>query len=749
MAAPPELLSGCKSCQDIWRRFTDPTFKDAVSFGPPAAALSTPCPIHRPLVESFVKVLRSENTGIYRATAAMSIRKPGKEASPRLVESYSGGVFWDLLLARPDDKPDHPGTTRVLEPDWADLDMLKRWKDECLSSHGAKCESLIHVFPSRPAWLIDVERKCLVPGSAAEAAPYVALSYTYGEYVAPGIDAETLVALQQANALGLPETSSEYVPPMVQHAMGLTSVLGERYLWADLLCVPDGDPTLAKEEHLQQMGAVYANAVVTIIGADGDVEKGLPGLRGISGPRNLHQRVIPFGEENKLVVRRPQVYRFDGHLSTELPYYRRAWTFQERLLSPRKIYFHEKELHWECARHVLHEEQVQPAAEVKMEEPTDYPDMSAMLAGFPDLGALDAVVDRYNARDLRYDEDALPAISGLLTVLSRAFTGGFLYGIPEMFFERGLGWRHGPSLRTKVRRRSPSRRPDRQGRSFSSSVSDLPSWSWIGWQGRVTMGRDGEAARINNRSHEIEETVPITKWYTARSPDAGPSQRREINSTWFEDREKYKDFSKPLPPGWTRHEAPGLDHFGRPRPYPDGCADYVFRHDAMPAPTPETRQSDSWYYPFTVPEVGTPGTMPNQTPYLFCETTRVWLWGCQADRMNQVELYDSLGCEAGELYLPNRSDLGAFPRRGLGDGHDGQEERGLRVELVAIYKSRVCEFSLDQETRVIGAPVRRSERYTVLWVEWKEGVAYRLASGYVRAESWDKLEHEQVSLVLN
>ncbi|KAK8091850.1 hypothetical protein PG997_002211 [Apiospora hydei] len=699
MAAPPESLSGCKTCQGIWRRFTDLTFKDAVNFGPPAAALSTPCASHRPLVESFVKVFRSENRDIYRVTADMGIRRPGKEASPRLVESYSGGVFWDLLLARPEGKPDHPGTTRVLDPDWADLDMLKRWKDECLSSHGVKCENPINVSPLRPAWLVDLERKCLVPGSyAAEAAPYVTLSYTYGKYVAPGIDAETLVELQRANALGLPEITSKYVPPMVKHAMGLTSVLGERYLWVDLLCVPDGDPTLAKEEHLMQMGAVYANAVVTIIAADGDVEKGLPGLRNISGPRELCQRVIPFGEENKLVVRRPQVYRFDGHSSTDLPYYRRARTFQERLLSPRKVYFHEKELHWECACHVLHEEQVQPAAET-IEESTDYPDISTMLAGFPDLGALDAVVDRYNARDLRYDEDALPAISGLLTVLSCAFPGGFLYGIPEMFFERGLGWRHGPSLMTQVRRRSPSGRPNEEGQSPSMSMSDLPSWSWIGWQGRMTMGRDGEAARINHRSHEIEETVPITKWYAARSSDTDPSQRRAIKSTWFEDREKYKDFSEPLPPGWSRHEAPEFDHFGRPRLYPDGCAEYVFRHEAG--------HSESWYYPFPMPEAGTPGTMPEQTPYLFCETTRVWLWGCQADRMNQVKLYDSSGGEVGELYLPNRSDLGAFPRRGIDDGcRNEREEMGLRVELVAICKSRVYEYSLDQDKRAIGPQSR-------------------------------------------
>lgn len=84
----------------------------------------------------------------------------------------------------------------------------------------------MRVPPVHPAWVIEVERKCLVPGSATEA-PYVALSYVYGDYVAPTIDARTLADLQEMNALELPE-NSKYVLPIVKHTMGLTSALGER-----------------------------------------------------------------------------------------------------------------------------------------------------------------------------------------------------------------------------------------------------------------------------------------------------------------------------------------------------------------------------------------------------------------------------------------------------------------------------------------------------------------------------------------
>lgn len=40
------------------------------------------------------------------------------------------------------------------------------------------------------------------------------------------------------------------------------------------------------------------------------------------------------------------------------------------------------------------------------------------------------------------------------------------------------------------------------------------------------------------------------------------------------------------------------------------------------------------------------------------------------------------------------------------------------------------------------------DRYNLLWVEWKDGVAYRFASGNVIAEEWKKLDTIAIDLVL-
>jgi len=715
----------------MWRQFVDPDSLDKTSLGSFEEALSTQCPTHKPLVKGFIEHCRSRTDKWSRAKHSddMGFLKLEKGHHVEVFESISKlGASWDLLLVKRDSLPDHPGAGRVLDPDWADLDMLRRWKNLCLSSHGEKCANPMKILPVRPAWLIDVEEKCLVPGGVT--GDYVALSYMYGPHTWLAVDADTLATLQEPYALDTPAISNR-LPPIIRRAMHWTSVIGERYLWSDAICITTTDPSVTREQ-LRMMGSIYASAVVTIIAADGDSQTGLAGLKGASSPRELHQRVIPFGDD-KIIVRNTQIFSMDsGH-----PYYDRGWTYQEYKMSPRKILFNNRELHWECRCNVWHEEMVINAEVPQYIDPR----LGVILSGFPDLVSLAHIITDYNEKELRYDEDALPAIAGLLSVVSRSFTGGFLYGLPEMFFDRALGWN--PYWgHINLRRRTPSDRPV----ETRLSPSGLPSWSWIGWQGLLTIASQ-EATPVNDRVRDIEETIPITEWYTGYSPSDPPSQRRRIRSTWFENRDSYKDFTQPLPRGWTRHPAP----VNKPAPsaphlYPDGCESFVFKHVSMPD---SDEGLDTWYYPFPVTDIqeSTPSFTPTQTPYLFCETRGVCLWGHQSGDGNIAKLCNSSGKRIGGLHLHNEQSLSLFPET-VAEG-----ELGLPVELVAVYKSVVYSAALPDDEKeprggFRGLPLERMERYTVLWIEWREGVAYRLASGKVDAEEWEKLNLKSVSLIL-
>ncbi|KAJ4395865.1 hypothetical protein N0V93_000079 [Gnomoniopsis smithogilvyi] len=255
------------------------------------------------------------------------------------------------------------------------------------------------------------------------------------------------------------------------------------------------------------MGAVYGNALLTIVAAEGDSRYGPTGMEGVSRPRGLSQRIIPFGNE-KLLVRNTNMFDLSGtFLDTRDGHHSRAWTFLDS---------------W-------HEEMILGA------EIATYVDLrqDLVMSGFPDLGSLSRIITKFNATELRYDEDVLPAVSGLLLVLSRSFTGGFSYEIPEMYFERGLGWtaywKPGDLRRRKVSNRPVESR---------LTQSELPSWSWMGWQGLLDPFGDREASRINDAQNEIEESFPITQWYTSKS-SGGPPERR-IRPTWFASRDTYK-----------------------------------------------------------------------------------------------------------------------------------------------------------------------------------------------------------------
>ncbi|KAI1854752.1 hypothetical protein JX266_000870 [Neoarthrinium moseri] len=640
-----------------------------------------------------------------------------------MADSISHGLCaWSLVLVKDIAKQNHPGIGRILDPDWVDVDMAKEWKHDCLKLHGKSCDNPMKIWHTRPAWLIDVRQRCLVPGQVPE--NYVALSYTYGNHRAKHIDADMLASLQKPLALDAPEFA-QIVPPIIQQAVYLTSIIGEQYLWVDALCIPHYNSEVTTEQ-LEMMGAIYATAIVTIIAADGDANSGLEGFRGVSTTRSLDQEVIPFGDEQLIVRNTGRVDMDQG-----LPYYDRGWTYQEYKMSPRRILFNNQEVHWECSCSVWHEELVHLAEVDKYVDPR----LNIILAGFPDLGSLGHIIGSYNNRTLRHEEDALPGISGLLSVLSRSFLGGFLYGIPTMFFDRLLGW-HPQWSHTNLHRRVASKRPAKD----RLSPSGLPSWSWIGWQGLVACGQF-EAVHINPISSRTEETIPITDWYAGHSPQTPPPERRIIKPIWFENREIYKDVTKPLPRGWTRHDAPTTVIHDMPFLYPDGCEHYIFSHGAIPS---KPNRNYTWYYPFPIKEIQESRlpSMPEQMEYLFCETTRTWLWGHQSGDYNIVNLLNSQKIVIGSLHLHNEESLVRFPR----DTNKG--EAGLLVELVAIYESRIYSRTWNEQKKRYTLPLSRHNECVVLWIEWIDGVAYRKASGKVAADEWASLEQEKVSLIL-
>lgn len=183
--------------------------------------------------------------------------------------------------------------------------------------------------------------------------------------------------------------------PIVDHAIQLTRMLGERHLWIDALCIDHSDKELTITG-LAIMGSIYASAVLTIVVTHTDAQDGLPGIRGDSGSRASHsssQTLIPWGQA---WLRQQTVYKL-----TENAYYRLGWTFQEALMARRRLVLSHTGLHWLCEG---------PGKQSCLSEDTStsvdwYAQFRAfkiknILKGIPDIDELSCLLANYAGRSL-------------------------------------------------------------------------------------------------------------------------------------------------------------------------------------------------------------------------------------------------------------------------------------------------------------------------------------------------------------
>ena len=692
------------------------------------------CPGHHDLVHEFLSFCRTPSRSQDCLPAPLNqltryepdhLYLQAEDGRFRLSTTH---FFWTLCMAKREDVLQHKGLGRILDPNWADISGARRCKDRCISSHGQECIDPLRVGNASPEWLIDTQTDTLVPGNSASA--FVAISYRWGVGKYLGTTVDNLKHHQEHGSLRRPGVSSK-LAPIVRRAMQLVQAMGERYLWADTLCIVDGDEHL-KARELKRMGEIYASAVFTIVVADGDAETGLHGIQGISPSRELKQHLIPFNDEQLIVT--------DAHLGMNTEYDNRGWTFQEFMLSKRRLIFRKSKLFWMCHREQAAEEffwgEDLGGSLHSEEEPMD-----TILAGFPGLDYLNSVIVRYNRRNLTYEDDALPGIRGLLTLLSRTFHQGFLYGLPEMAFDQALAWR---LVSGEMEEREAS---DKDGYADNPDYA-LPSWSWIGWQGNVQIPSQ-LGLEAGRQDGQLETIIPTAEWFTSELPKSGSGRR--IQSMFTNILERHKSRTETLLPGWTRRKYESRDRKLLPVP-PKGGGQYIFTHESLP-------ERYFWQqFPLKRIESSTTSFNPEQTPYISCKTNRSWLTARRGHSQlgsppQCVTLSDQNGVDCGLLQVHSTDRFEEM----------FTDTTEVIVELVAICKRRVVDLKIgsgealgeepgediDEElgTGLDGASIERTE-YVVLWIEWVDQVAYRKGIGWIPEASWESLYLEEVDLVL-
>jgi Heterokaryon incompatibility protein (HET) len=404
--------------------------------------------------------------------------------------------------------PSHWSCAREVSPG-VDYKLLLEWLDFCKKHHSNSCNA--ESLPRLESFMaIDCDSGELV--SPPSGCAYAALSYVWGavsnaEQIDHDISICTPGMKQRYFAL------DQRVPRVVQDAITVTKELGLKYLWIDKYCINQNDQSV-KLEQIGKMDLIYGSAEFTIIAAAGsDENHGLPGV-------NSYIRKDLYGGDLRGLRRVSSQTRLYCTIR-ESKWSTRGWTYQEAMLSRRRILFTEAEVYFECCGMHCREAVRTSLSLFHRKDMKNF--MSWIRPGFF-AGAggistgwskgLDAGgpfcerrqrqfvchVENFSTRQLTHDSDSLLALLGILRTFESAVPPIYhIAGLPVVCgaagtatrsFISALGWRH----KTQYHFRSPKRR------------SSFPSWSWIGWESTAMFLKDDSSFN----TFEIEVSVKDT-----------------------------------------------------------------------------------------------------------------------------------------------------------------------------------------------------------------------------------------------
>ncbi|KAF2193006.1 HET-domain-containing protein, partial [Zopfia rhizophila CBS 207.26] len=312
---------------------------------------------------------------------------------------------------------------------------------------------------------IDIELWSVLeaPGSCG----YAALSYCWGKADVVTCTLANVELLERPFAL-----QDAQLPQTIQDAIKVAAAMGIRYLWVDAICIIQDDERMLQSQ-IPNMARIYAQAVVTIIAANGDqANSGLCGIQPES--RNVRCGLVSLPNLN--LTTHPDDY---APRTRRSKWGFRAWTMQEELCSSRRLYFEANRVAWSCQSALWTEEAARevggisalPSTEILGTEP--YPRLSNTPQDQVEMYRTQ--VEDYSSRQLTYPSDSLNAIIGILNILFADSEDQMFWGHPEKWFSRSLEW----TLPFPATRHFGKNR----AMGVDGFVVDIPfpSWSWSAW----------------------------------------------------------------------------------------------------------------------------------------------------------------------------------------------------------------------------------------------------------------------------
>ncbi|CAI6099895.1 unnamed protein product [Clonostachys chloroleuca] len=497
----------CKECKEIFETLKESVFgtgylRDIPTFKEEAMKGCIACSMFQANSGSWPEKLNDEFKGQWRVAVTMmpNIGLPGY-----LLPDICTPL---LLMAHPEKRVAHLLHNGEVEPSTASetsFNLARGWIRACWTNHRS-CRAAPDPAAAlyRPTRLLDVSVSSTIRLREKDEIPddvvYVTLSHCWGSRTPLRLTTQNISTLKEEIAL-------DSLGKTFQDAIETARRLAVQFIWIDSLCIiQDSKEDWAKESVLMQH--VYGNSFCNIAATNSsDSQGGCFRNREITAIQPIR---LDFGQEFEETLREDYERDVLGHSGdrpaddfaddffdengsnrffyvTDVklwwerfirsPLNRRAWVFQERILSPRVLHFDEDQLAWECNELSACERfpggmrKLIPSLPLRL--PLDDVFREALASGIKGSeihGIWKPIVDAYSSTELTYDSDRLVAIYGVAMKVKNVLGCRYVAGLFTQHMESQLLW--------KVVHPDTSYRPDKHV---------APSWSWASVAGAVSL----------------------------------------------------------------------------------------------------------------------------------------------------------------------------------------------------------------------------------------------------------------------
>ncbi|KAF4633316.1 hypothetical protein G7Y89_g4802 [Cudoniella acicularis] len=227
------------------------------------------------------------------------------------------------------------------------ISLAKDWIQGCVQGHSSHCgpgpgpsQSFV---PTRLVYVgeSDANIRLYTHTDGASDVSYLALSHCWGTGINTKLTLHNIDAWHEL-------IDYDLLPRNFQDAISFTRRIGVGYVWIDSLCIIQGCNE-DWEREAAKMSKVYAHAFCTISACGSANAHG--GCFQLRNPLLQFTCNLLFSRREALAVRTDNIPNPFVSEVDYSPLSRRAWPFQERLLSRRIVHFTAKSLFFECSTH--------------------------------------------------------------------------------------------------------------------------------------------------------------------------------------------------------------------------------------------------------------------------------------------------------------------------------------------------------------------------------------------------------------